>query len=76
MGRVKHILLSEAGCEVCGELYDQRRAELGYTTCVTCGERQARQRKHTVVPLHKSNYMVPANADELRGINNKGGFFR
>lgn len=76
MGRVKHTLLSETGCEVCEALYDQRRADLGYTTCVTCGEKQARQRKHTVVPLHKSNYMVPANADELRGINNKGGFFR
>ena len=76
MGRVKHTLLSETGCEVCDALYDQRRADLGYKTCVTCGEKQARQRKHTVVPLHKSNYMVPANADELRGINNKGGFFR
>lgn len=32
--------------------------------------------KHTVVPLHKSNYIVPANREELRGINNKGGFYR
>ena len=61
-----------ATCETGSAGYDNRRAQLGYTTCVTCGEKEARQRKHTVVPLHKSNYMVPANAAELRGINNKG----
>ena len=69
-------LVQMATCETCSAGYDNRRADLGYKTCVTCGEKEARQRKHTVVPLHKSNYMVPANADELRGINNKGGFIR
>jgi len=29
-----------------------------------------------VVPLHKSNYMVVTDQADLRGINNKGGFFR
>jgi hypothetical protein len=49
---------------------------LGYLTCLECGEEAARQRKHTVLPLHKSNYMVPANREEIRGFNNKGGFHR
>jgi len=48
----------------------------GFDTCLPCGEREARKRKHTIVPLHKSNYIVPANSDEVRGINNKGGFYR
>lgn len=52
------------------------RSMAGFTTCLPCGEREARKRKHTIVPLHKSNYIVPANADEVRGINNKGGFYR
>ena len=65
-----------ARCETCSAGYDNRRAQLGYTTCVTCGEKEARQRKHTVVPLHKSNYMVPATAAERRGIHNHGGVCR
>jgi hypothetical protein len=52
------------------------RAELGYTLCLECGEQAARQRKHTVLPLHKSNYMVPANREEIKGFNNKGGLIR
>jgi len=41
-----------------------------------CGEQQARRRKHTIAPLHKSNYMVISNRAELLGLNNKGGFHR
>ena len=64
-------------CNRCfGNEVDAERFVLGYTTCMPCGEAQARKRKHTVVPLHKSNYIVPANREELRGINNKGGLVR
>lgn len=52
------------------------RSQAGFTTCLPCGEKVAKQRRHTVVPLHKSNYIVPANDDEVKGINNKGGFYR
>ena len=52
------------------------RNRAGFTTCLRCGEKAAKQVRHTIVPLHKSNYIVPANADEVRGINNKGGFYR
>lgn len=54
----------------------EKRADLGYLWCLTCGEQTARQVKHTVLPLHKSNYMVPANREEIKGFNNKGGFHR
>lgn len=64
-------------CNRCfGNEVEAERFVLGYTTCMPCGEEQARKRKHTVVPLHKSNYIVPANREELCGINNKGGFYR
>lgn len=52
------------------------RFALGYTTCMPCGEKAARAVKHTVAPMHKSNYMLFTNAEDLKGINNKGGFYR
>lgn len=64
-------------CTAChAEFVEDERVVLGYLTCMPCGEAQARKRRHTVVPLHKSNYIVPANREELCGINNKGGFYR
>ena len=63
-------------CTDCKETYPQERAVLNYTTCLTCGEAQAKRVVHTTVPLHKSNYMVVTDRNELKGINNKGGFFR
>jgi len=52
------------------------RVALGYELCMQCGEQHAKQVKHTVLPLHKSNYMVPANREEIKGFNNKGGLIR
>ena len=63
-------------CVVCEGVVAQPRWELGYRLCLKCGEYQARQRKHTIAPLHKSNYMVISNRAELLGLNNKGGMYR
>ena len=60
-------------CVLCGEDVAQGRVTLGYDTCLSCGEVEARKRKHTVVPMHKSNYVVISNKEDLKGINNKGG---
>tara|TARA_R100001480_G_scaffold10155_2_gene18641 strand:+ start:2998 stop:3210 length:213 start_codon:yes stop_codon:yes gene_type:complete len=61
----------------CDELVDEERIRItGYDTCLTCGEAEAEQRRHTVVPMHKSNYIHLFDLLDLRGINNKGGFFR
>jgi hypothetical protein len=38
-----------------------------------CGEDISRKKRHTIVPMHKSNYVVLTNMDDLKGINNKGG---
>ena len=42
-------------------------------TCMACGELLARQTKRTVVPMHKSNYVLVTNPADLVGINSKGG---
>lgn len=49
------------------------RLRLGYKVCLKCGEKDARQVVHTIVPMHKSNYVVISNYDELVSINTKGG---
>lgn len=61
-------------CTSCAmEEVDPRRVAIGYTICLTCGEAKAQQRKHCVVPMHKSNYTVITNREDLVAINNKGG---
>lgn len=65
---MKHYL-----CNLCGKDINHKRAEIGMTTCHSCGEKQARQRNHCIVPMHKSNYVVITNREDLIRINNKSG---
>ncbi len=63
-------------CIKCGDHVLDARYKLGYTTCLKCGEVDARKTKHTIAPMHKSNYMVITNKLDLQGLNNKGGNVR
>lgn len=65
-------------CIHCDDDIDPRRAALGYKLCLFCGEEAAREERRgwTVAPLHKSNYMLWTNKEDLKGINNKGGLHR
>jgi ribosomal protein L37AE/L43A len=63
-------------CKICGEFYEAERLRLGYGVCLTCGDTLAKERKFTVVPMHKSNYVACFNRDDLKGINNKGGLIK
>ena len=64
-------------CNVChSNNVPQARRQLGYATCLPCGEKAASKVRHTVVNMHKSNYMLFTNLDDLKGINNKGGLHR
>ena len=67
-----------ANCIECGEEYPVARAQAGYKVCLDCGESHARQERNLwcVAPMHKSNYMLFTNLDDLKGINNKGGLHR
>ena len=58
-------------CIACGDPYPAARYALGYKTCLACGDRQARAVRHTIVPMHKSNYVVIGKRSDLIGINNK-----
>jgi hypothetical protein len=63
-------------CKLCDTNIPIGRFKLGYDTCLDCGEVEARKVRHTVVPLHKSNYIVVSNKEDLKGINNKGGIIK
>ena len=47
-----------------------------YFTCLACGEAQAKEVKHCVVPMHKSNYVVITEKNLLSGVNQKGGLVK
>ena len=64
-------------CNACHwEKVPYRRWQLGFSTCLPCGEEQAKAVNHTVAPLHKSNYMLITNRQDLAGLNNKGGIVK
>jgi len=62
-------------CDCCHNPVNPHRYDLGYTVCKPCGEKQARQKRHTIVPMHKSNYMVVTDMSLLKQLN-KGGLVR
>ena len=59
----------------CGQDIASARYLLGYRHCLSCGEKLAKQRKHTVVPMPKSNYILVTDMSLLKGLNSshKGG---
>ena len=68
--------MSKYYCRCCDTHLPVKRVQLGYDTCMRCGEVEAKRVKHTIVPMHKSNYVVVSDKADLKGINNKGGFHR
>jgi hypothetical protein len=63
------------GCIKCGKPVNPARWELGYNICMR-KECAYPAPTRTIVPMHKSNYMVITDRRDLKGINNKGGFYR
>ena len=62
--------MTQVICE-CGNLFPAARARLGYTTCLPCGDKQARALQFCVVPMNKSNYVVVTDKRELTMLNPK-----
>jgi ribosomal protein L37AE/L43A len=62
-------------CTECGDYVAVLRWRLGYKTCLHCGEKQAREVKHTIAPMPKSNYILITDLSLLKGLNSshKGG---
>lgn len=62
-------------CQNCGDDINPLRTALGYKYCLSCGETRAKQVKHCIVPMPKSNYIVVTDMALLIGLNtsHKGG---
>lgn len=59
-------------CRSCQAPIATARAALGYNSCMPCGEAVAKQRKHTIVPMHKSNYVVVTDRTLLAQLTRPG----
>lgn len=58
-------------CKDCGEGFSIPRFNLGYRTCLECGDREAKQTKWCVtIPFSKGAYQV-VNPEDLKGLNPK-----
>lgn len=56
-------------CVCCSEPVNAQRWALGKHTCLSCGEKIARQYKHCIVPLAKSNYQPVTDLNTLKQLN-------
>ena len=63
-------------CKLCGNTYNAERLAIGYAICLSCGDELANKVVRTVAPMHKSNYVLITNRDDLVGLNNKGGLVK
>jgi ribosomal protein L37AE/L43A len=65
-------------CKLCGDTYDSKRWRLGFAFCMPCGDDIAKEvnSRRTIAPMHKSNYMLITNREDLKGLNNKGGLVK
>lgn len=55
---------AEAFCTKCGDTYPMARHNLGYRTCLACGDRDARQVSFIVMPAYsKGAYQVLSRED-------------
>ena len=58
-------------CRDCGDSFSIPRYNLGYRTCLSCGDKQARAVTFCTVPMNKSAYMLITNPTELKQLNPK-----
>lgn len=63
-------------CRRCDEQFPTARWALGYKVCKACSDEITVHATRTIVPMHKSNYFLCTDMNDLKGINNKGGLVR
>jgi hypothetical protein len=66
-----------AVCDYCGEHYSAKRKELGYRSCLECGDIYAQKEKAfkakcTAPAYNKSAYFYVSNAEQVKGIFKSG----
>lgn len=59
-------------CTKCHDEIPPKRYALGYELCMDCGEELARKRVRTVVPMHKSNYVLVTDLTLLAQLTRPG----
>jgi ribosomal protein L37AE/L43A len=62
-----------AVCRYCGEDYPRKRLDLGYLSCLDCGQKHAEAEKAykakcTAPAYNKGAYMYIGSADAVKGI--------
>lgn len=60
-----------AHCTQCGDSYPLARHNLGYRTCLECGDAVARTVRYLSAPLNKSNYVLISDLADLSRLNPK-----
>lgn len=60
-----------ASCIHCGDQFSDRRLNLGYRTCLECGDTVAKQVVWLSAPINKSNYVLISDLADLKGLNPK-----
>lgn len=60
-------------CVKCSDEVNPLRWKLNIHLCLICGEAFAKTVKHTILPMHKSNYQLVYSLEDLVGFNSKGG---
>ena len=61
-------------CNACRGEIAQARWALGYTLCMECGDEIARSVTRTVVPMHKSNYVLVTDLSLLTQLTRPGRY--
>jgi len=65
--------MSNVECRQCGGFYSERRAALGYDTCLECGDKAAASERTswTIVCTPKGHYTRITNKEELKCLSQK-----
>ena len=61
----------EQNCSRCCEPISPKRWALLYRECLDCGDKRAKRlaQSRTIVPMHKSNYILVTDLNLLKGLN-------
>jgi hypothetical protein len=68
--------MTMAICRNCGDIFSDKRAGLGYKTCLKCGAQDAdleklEKGKRVAIPYNKGPYMLITSRKELTSLGKK-----
>lgn len=60
-------------CTKCGDAFPAARHNLGYTTCLSCGDKAAQLVRFTVMPAYSKGAYQLISREDVARTNPKGG---